>query len=195
MTNQNPKASGEPVGRIYTIGLAMIRGIDRFSDAIGQSMIFLFIPLVLSNVIEVVMRYFLNSPTSWAGEVTAMSNGTLFMLGAGYALLKGAHIRTDIYWEDFSNKTKGMIDLVTYVVMFLPIMGVIFYMSVDDFLYAYSINERSNMGLWQPIIWPFRGVIPLAALLLFIQGISELLKAFWLVKTGVELVHHEKIDI
>jgi TRAP-type mannitol/chloroaromatic compound transport system permease small subunit len=182
-------------GSVSGISLSVIRRIDRFSEATGYLILLLFIPLIMSNVIEVIMRYFLKQPTSWAAEMTVFSNGSIFMLGAAYALLKGAHIRTDVFYADFSDRKKGLIDLVTLVVFFMPAMALVFYISIDDFFYAYSISERSNIGLWQPPVWPFRGVIPLAALLLFIQGISEILKSFWAVKTGKTLIQHEKIDV
>ena len=58
-----------------------------------------------------------------------------------------------------------------------------------------EIDEKSTATIWQPVLWPYRGVVPLAALLLFLQGISELLKSLWAARTGKMLVHHEKIDI
>jgi TRAP-type mannitol/chloroaromatic compound transport system permease small subunit len=149
--------------------------------------------MILANVVEVFMRYLLDSPTSWAADTTVMSYGSLFMLGSAYAMYKGAHVRTDIFWDKFSVRTKGMIDSFAYVLLFLPVMGLIFAISIDDAYYAWSIDERSTASLWRPVLWPFRAVIPLAALLMFAQGISELLKALWAASTGTELVHREKI--
>ena len=83
----------------------------------------------------------------------------------------------------------------TYVVLFLPVMGLLTSISIDDVIKSFQINEKSNLGLWQPIIWPLRAVVPVAFALLFIQGISELLKSLWAVNTGTELVRHEKIEI
>jgi TRAP-type mannitol/chloroaromatic compound transport system permease small subunit len=74
-------------------------------------------------------------------------------------------------------------------------MGFIFVISFNNFVYAYSIDERSILSLWRPIIWPFRAVIPLSALLMFVQGISELLKALWAASTGKEMVHRAKVEI
>lgn len=169
--------------------------IDGFMERVGYLVMLTFIPMILGGAYEVIARYTFNAPTTWSADVTFMANGTMFMLGAAYALLKGAHVRTDILYDKFSDRTKGLIDLITYLVLFLPVMVLIFYISLDDAIQAYQINERSNAGLWQPILWPFRAVIPMTALLLFIQGLSELLKAFFAVKTGKLFVHHEKIDI
>ncbi len=175
--------------------LLVIRVIDTINEWAGYLFALIVIPLIMANVIEVFRRYVMNDPTIWALDVTTMSFGALFMLGSAYALLKGAHVRTDMLWDKFSTRKKGWIDTIAYLVFFLPTMAILFFMSVDDFLYSMSINEKSNSGAWQPIIWPLRAVIPLTAALLFIQGISELLKSLWAVRTGEELVHHEKIEI
>lgn len=173
----------------------IIRTIDQITKWVGYACALLVIPLILANTIEVVMRYVFRSPTTWALETTFMSFGALFMLGCAYTLLRGAHVRTDILWEKFSDRKKGLIDSIAYVLFFLPTMAILFYISIDDFFYAWSINERSNAGTWQPIIWPLRGVIPLAAALLFLQGVSELMKNLWAVRTGVMFAHHDKIEI
>ena len=175
--------------------LRVIRVIDSVTGKFVYVVALLLAPLILANVVEVFMRYVLDSPTTWAADVTVMTYGSLFMLGSAYAVLKGAHVRTDIFWNRFSERTKGIIDSVSYSLLFLPVMGLIFAISIDDVFYAYSINERSILGLWQPAMWPFRAAIPLSASLLFAQGISELLKALWQVRTGKELVHHEKVEI
>ncbi len=129
----------------------------------------------------------MDSPTSWALDVTTMSFGALFMLGAAYALLKGAHVRTDMLWQSFSDRKKGIIDSFAYMVFFLPSMAILFAISFDDFFYSLSINEHSTSSLWQPVIWPLRAVIPLTAPLLFLQGVSELIKSLWAAHTGVLL--------
>jgi TRAP-type mannitol/chloroaromatic compound transport system permease small subunit len=175
--------------------LAVIRTIDKFTEVTTHLFVIVIIPLILANVIEVFARYVLRAPTVWALDVTTMSYATLFMLGAALALLRGAHVRTDMLWEKFSDRTKGMIDSLALLVFFLPTMAVLFWISLDDFFYAMSINERSNTTSWQPILWPLRGVIPLSCLLLFIQGISELLKSLWAARTGQYMVHQEKLEL
>ena len=179
----------------YTIISKVIRAIDRFTAIYVYLVALLLVPMILANVVEVLMRYVLDSPTTWAADATVMSYGALFMLGSAFAMLKGAHVRTDMFFENFTNRTKGIIDGISYLFLFLPVMGIIFVISFDSFLYSYSINERSILGLWRPIIWPFRAIIPLSALLMFIQGISEFLKALWAAITGEELVHHEKVEV
>ena len=175
--------------------LAVIRTIDTFTEWSGYLFILLLIPLVFANVVEVFSRYVLKDPTIWALDVTTMSYAALFMLGSALALLKGAHVRTDMLWGAFSDRTKGMIDSLAFLLFFLPTMAALFVISVDDFWYSVSINERSSSGAWTPLLWPLRGIIPLTALLLFLQGISELLKSFWAWRTGKFLTKHDKVEV
>jgi TRAP-type mannitol/chloroaromatic compound transport system permease small subunit len=175
--------------------LAVIRTIDKFTEVTSYLFVIVIVPLILANVVEVFARYVLKAPTMWALDVTTMSYAALFMLGAALALLKGAHVRTDMLWERFSDRTKGMIDSLALVLFFLPTMAVLFFISIDDFLYSISIDERSSSGAWTPILWPLRGVIPLTAFMLFLQGISELMKNLWAWRTGEFLTKHEKIEV
>jgi len=175
--------------------LAVIYSIDKFTDWTSYLFILLIIPLIFANVIEVFARYVLRDPTIWALDITTMSYAALFMLGSAVALLKGAHVRTDLLWEGFSDRTKGMIDSLAFLLFFLPTMAVLFYISIDDFLYSVSINERGSSGAWTPVLWPLRAVIPIAAFMLFLQGISELMKSLWAWRTGEFLTRHEKIEV
>ena len=191
MTSTSPPPKSVPSNGY----LAVIRTIDTFTEWASHLFILLIIPLILANVIEVFSRYVLKDPTIWALDITTMSYAALFMLGSAMALLKGAHVRTDLLWEGFSDRTKGMIDSLAFILFFLPTMVVLFYISIDDFLYSISINERGSSGAWTPVLWPLRAVIPLAAFLLFVQGISELMKSLWAWRTGDFLTKHAKIEV
>src|SRR5260370_40755583 len=97
-----------------------VRVIDKFTDTTGVWVAWLNVPLVLAVAYEVFARYVFNAPTIWSFDVTYMLYGTIFMLGAAYALHKGAHIRTDFFYEKWSVKTRGMVDSISYVGSFFP---------------------------------------------------------------------------
>ena len=175
--------------------LKTIGTIDRFTDLTGTVVSWLSIPLVAAVAYEVVARYLFNAPTIWAFDVTYMMYGTVFMLGAAYALHKGAHIRTDFFWEQFSVRRKGLIDSIAYVLFFFPGFLVLLFLSFEEALYAWRINETSDQTPWRPIMWPFKAVVPLACLLLLIQGFSEFLKSVYMARTGVELEQKEKVEV
>jgi TRAP-type mannitol/chloroaromatic compound transport system permease small subunit len=175
--------------------IRLVRIVDKFTDSTGTWIAWLNMPLVLAVAYEVIARYFFHAPTIWSFDVTYMLYGTIFMLGCAYALHKGAHIRTDFFYDKWSVKTKGIIDAVSYIVFFFPAIFVLFIVSWNEGWYAYTIGETSEQTPWRPILWPFKMVVPLACLLLLIQGISELIKSFYAARTGIELEHKEKIEI
>jgi TRAP-type mannitol/chloroaromatic compound transport system permease small subunit len=175
--------------------LAITRRIDRFTDVTGLWVAWLIVPLMLAVAYEVILRYFFNRPTIWVFDVTYMLYGTIFMLGAAYALLKGAHIRTDFFFETWSMRTRGVIDSVAYLVFFFPSLILFLYVSWGESWYAFLINETSEQTPWRPILWPFKMVIPLTCLLLIIQGMSETIKSLHAAITGIELDHKEKVEV
>ena len=172
-----------------------VRVIDKFTDTTGTWIAWLNVPLVLAVTWEVVARYFFNAPTIWSFDVTYMLYGTIFMLGSAYALYKGAHIRTDFFFERWSVRTKATIDSIAYLVFFFPSIMVFGWVAWTESWYAFQIGETSEQTPWRPILWPFKMVVPLACALLLIQGVSETIKSVWAWRTGIELDHKEKIEI
>ncbi len=174
---------------------SIIRTIDGFTDITGKLIALSMAVLVGMISYEVFARYLFNAPTVWVYESSYMINGGAFMLGCAYALLKGAHVRTDIFWEQYSERRKGTVDLLSYLVLFFPSMITLMVISIDDAWLSYTIGERSQESTWRAIMWPFRGTIPLAALLFMIQGISESLKCLYQIRFGREFEHREKIEV
>jgi TRAP-type mannitol/chloroaromatic compound transport system permease small subunit len=172
-----------------------VRMIDKFTDTTGTWIAWLNVPLVLAVAYEVIARYLFNAPTIWSFDVTYMLYGTIFMLGCAYALHKGAHIRTDFYYEKWSDRTRGMVDSISYIVFFFPSIVMLLAASGSEAWYSYTIGEMSEQTPWRPILWPFKAVVPLTCVLLLLQGVSELIKSFYAARTGIVLEHKEKIEI
>ena len=175
--------------------IRLVRIIDKFTDTTGTWVAWLNVPLVLAVSWEVISRYAFNAPTIWSFDVTYMLYGTIFMLGSAYALHKGAHIRTDFFFEKWSIRTQGMIDSIAYIVFFFPSIFVFLVVSGAEGWYAFDIGETSEQTPWRPILWPFKWVVPLTCLLLLIQGVSETIKCVYAARWGIELEHKEKVEI
>jgi TRAP-type mannitol/chloroaromatic compound transport system permease small subunit len=175
--------------------LAITAKIDRFTDAIGVAVAWLNIPLVLAVAYEVMLRYVFNTPTIWSFDVTYMLYAAIFMLGAAYALHKGAHIRTDFFFESWSTRTKGMIDSIAYLVFFFPSLLLFFFVGAQEAWHAFIISETSEQTPWRPLLWPFKTIIPLTCLLLIIQGVSETIKSLYAAYFNLELERKEKVEI
>ena len=172
-----------------------VRAIDKFTDLIGTLVAWLNILLVLVVAYEVISRYAFNTPTAWSFDLTYMLYGTIFMLGAAYALHQGAHIRTDFFFEKWSIRTRGVIDSIAYLVFFFPSLIIFLAVSGGESWYAFQIGETSEQSPWRPILWPFKAVVPLTCLLLLIQGVSETIKSLYAARTGIELEHKEKAEV
>ncbi|MBM3597033.1 MAG: TRAP transporter small permease subunit [Alphaproteobacteria bacterium] len=175
--------------------IAITRKIDRFTDASGVWVAWLNVPMVFAVSYEVFARYLFSAPTIWVYDVTYMLYGAIFMLGAAYALHKGAHIRTDFFFEQWSIRTRAVIDSVAYVVFFFPSLIVFLAIGWEEGWYAFQIGETSEQTPWRPILWPFKMVIPATCALLLIQGVSETIKSLYAARTGLELEHKEKVEV
>jgi TRAP-type mannitol/chloroaromatic compound transport system permease small subunit len=172
-----------------------VRRIDRFTDTTGVWISWLNLPLVAAVSYEVIARYLFDAPTIWSFDVTYMLYGTIFMLGAAYALHKGAHIRTDFFYEKWSDKTKGMVDSISYIVFFFPSIIMLLAASGSEAWYAWTISETSEQTPWRPILWPYKSVVPITCVLLLVQGISEVIKSTYAWRRGIVLEEKEKIEI
>lgn len=175
--------------------IRLVRIIDRITDTTGVWVAWLNVPLVLAVAYEVISRYAFNAPTVWSYDVTYMLYGTIFMLGAAYALHKGAHIRTDFFYDKWSDRTRGIVDSISYIVFFFPSILMLMAASWSEAWYAYVIKETSEQTNWRPILWPFKAVVPLTCAMLLLQGVSELIKSLHAARTGIVLEHKEKIEL
>ena len=158
--------------------------IDTLSEWSGRIFAWLIIPLVASLTYEVLARYVFAAPTIWAYDLSYMLYGAHFMLGAGYTLLKGGHIRTDIFYQNWSPRTQGRIDALLYLLLFFPGMIFFFWMGAQEGVHSLLIGEKSDASPWRPILWPLKLCIPVAAILLLIQGIAELIRSSHLALRG-----------
>jgi TRAP-type mannitol/chloroaromatic compound transport system permease small subunit len=153
------------------------RGLDAISRAVGRVTAWLILPMVGSLVYEVTARYVFDAPTVWAYDMTFMLYGTFFMLGSAWTLQRGGHIRTDTFYADWTPRTRAIVDIACYVLLYLPAMVVFLKLGAEYFWKSYQQNERIVTSPWLPIVWPFKLVMPVSAALLILQGISELLKS------------------
>lgn len=165
----------------------MLEQIAKYCDAISE-----WAGRILSHLIwftmgfcvfEVISRRFFNAPHLWSQDVIHMFYATHFMLLGGYTLLKQGHVSVDIFSMRLSSKYQAVIQTITYLVFFFPFFIVIFCVGYKSALRSWTDFERTMVGL--PLITPImKTAIPLAALLLLIQGVSEFLRNLRLIREG-----------
>lgn len=160
------------------------RRIDLVAIVTGRIVAWLIVPMVLGLSFEVISRYLFNAPTIWAYDMTFMLYGTFFMVGAAFTLQRKGHIRTDSYYGEWSPRRQAWVDLVCYLVMFMPFAAVFAVYGWGYFMKAYTTNETFVSSPWSPVTWPFKLMMPVAGLLLFVQGVSECLKCLHAIRHG-----------
>ncbi len=158
--------------------LRLADAIDALTRFFGKAIAWLILPMVLSLVWEVVARYFFDAPTEWAYDMTFMLYGTFFMVGSAWTLQKGGHIRTDVYYMNWSKRTQARVDLVCYALLFFPAVAAFAWLSWGFFMKSFEQNEHIVTSPWMPIVWPFKFTMPLAAALLLLQGIAECIRCW-----------------
>lgn len=156
--------------------------IDYIALWTGRITCLLLVPVVFAMVYEVVARKLFIAPTDWAFDVSRMIVGAMFMLGAGYALMRGVHIRADFLYRNWKPRNQAVVDMVLYLLFFFPGMLFFFYISFDYTWNAWVRWELSMDTAWMAPLAPARTAMPLGAFFLILQGISELLKCTYAVQ-------------
>lgn len=163
---------------------AILRGIEKVTGAGGVVAGWIVVPLIFATVYEVLARYLFNAPTIWAFEIGYMAMGANYLLGSAYTLREGAHIRIDVAYTHYRPRTKAIVDIFAYAVLFLPV-GI--WLSYHLGLYvwdAYSSGETSGQSAWNPLIWPYRLVFLVGIMLLTLQVLVELVKSVRMLISG-----------
>jgi TRAP-type mannitol/chloroaromatic compound transport system permease small subunit len=162
---------------------SLLLGVDRLSTWIGQAFAWLIVLLTLMICGEVFSRYVLNEPHDWALNAQIMMYGTLFMMAGAYTLAKSGHVRGDVLYGFFQPRTQASVDLVLYIVFFLP--GIIA-LTWAGWTYAnesLAIREKTFSATPLPL-YPFKFIVPLAGAILLLQGLVEIVRCVLCLRDG-----------
>jgi TRAP-type mannitol/chloroaromatic compound transport system permease small subunit len=161
----------------------LLHSVDRFSTWVGKAAAWLIVALMLVVVIEVIKRYLLNAPTAFIYDVNNMMYGTLFMLGGAYTLAHDGHVRGDFLYGNMKPRTQAWLDLVLYVLFFLPGIGALTWAGVTYFGDSLAMHEQTFNATPLPV-YPFKFIIPLAGAIVMLQGLSEMVRCVVCIRTG-----------
>jgi TRAP-type mannitol/chloroaromatic compound transport system permease small subunit len=161
----------------------LLLGVDRLSTWLGQAFAWLIVLLTLMISAEVFSRYVLNDPHDWALNAQIMMYGTLFMMAGAYTLAKSGHVRGDVLYGFFEPRTQATIDLVLYIVFFLPGIVALTWAGWTYANEALAIREKTFSATPLPL-YPFKFVIPLAGGILLLQGLVEIVRCVQCLRAG-----------
>jgi TRAP-type mannitol/chloroaromatic compound transport system permease small subunit len=163
-----------PVASDTTPGLDWI---DRLSVAVGRVVAWLTLAMVVGMFLIVLLRYLFAVGFIWMQESVTWMHATIFMLGAAWALRSGDHVRVDVFYKKMSPRRQGWVDLLGTLLLLLPMCGYIFFESLPYVQQSWEIRERSREASGLPGLFLLKTLIPLTALLLALQGVSDLVRA------------------
>lgn len=156
-------------------GLALARVADRISDVGGFIAKWLVLLACLVSAGNAVIRYLFNYSSNGWLEIQWYFFAGIVMLGAAQALRLNEHVRVDLLYSSISERARLWVDVFGFIVFLIPVMGFLLYLTWPFFLNSLRSGEVSSSagGL---ILWPVKALLPIGFLLLWIQGVAELIK-------------------
>jgi TRAP-type mannitol/chloroaromatic compound transport system permease small subunit len=161
-----------------------LNAVDAISVWVGKAAAWLIIGLMTLVCVEVFKRYIMNMPTAWIFDASSMLYGSLFMLAGAYTLAQNGHVRGDFLYSSMRPRTQAGLDLILYIVFFLPGIAALVYAGYDYAALSWRIGEHSTVTAEGPPIYYFKSIIPLAGALVMLQGLAEIVRCLVCLKTG-----------
>jgi TRAP-type mannitol/chloroaromatic compound transport system permease small subunit len=152
--------------------LKLARAVTSLNRWVGRTAAWLVVPMFLMLIVDVAMRYFVGRPTVWTSELTQLVFGFYAVIGGGWLLVERAHVNVDILYGRLPAKKKALVDVATSFLFFL-FLGVLLWQGAS-LAYDSIIRLETSQSIWNPHVWPVKAAIPLAGLLLLLQGFVRL---------------------
>ncbi|HRX70319.1 MAG TPA: TRAP transporter small permease subunit [Candidatus Competibacteraceae bacterium] len=159
------------------------RVIDLLNENTGYYSSFLILPLLFVVTYEVVMRYGFNAPTTWGFEATTFLYGVHFVLGLGYTHKHNGHVAIDVFEAKLWHRPRTLLRIVANLIIFIPTMGLMAIWSVIYAGTAWSQWEVASTS-WAPPLYPFKTLMAIGFVLLFLQGVAKLIDDFYSLKSS-----------
>jgi TRAP-type mannitol/chloroaromatic compound transport system permease small subunit len=147
--------------------------VEAMNRRIGRAVmygIFLMVGVLLWSSIS--KTFFM--PSLWTLEVAQFLMVGYYILGGAYALQLGSNVRMDLFYGDWSPRTKAWFDAFT-VFFLLFFLGVLLYGGIESTMYSLEYDQRSRTA-WRPYLWPIKAVMCIGFVLMILQAIAEFLK-------------------
>jgi len=162
----------------------LLKAIDTVNEWMGQTMKWFVIVAALFTCVEVSQRYLFNRPTMWGYEMPIMIAGAMYVLSWGYVHKHHGHVRVDVFYQRFSERTKAIVDTVAFIVLFFPVIGFLTMQSWNWMYRAWAIGEKSVFTYWYPPIAPLRTAIFIGVALFLLQGLAQFWRDIYFVVKG-----------
>lgn len=157
--------------------MAVADRIDRLNAAIGRTVAWLCLFVVVAQFAVVLLRYGFGLGSIWLTESIIYGHAALFMLAAAWTLREGGHVRVDVFYAEASPRTKALVDLCGSLLLLLPFMLLLLWFALPYVARSWAILETSRETSGIPAVFLLKTLIPLFALLMALQGVSQAIRA------------------
>ena len=162
----------------------LIYTIDQLSKTVGHGFAWCIIIVTFGTCYEVLVRYVLNDPTSWAFDMSYLMYGAVFYMAGAYTLSRAGHVRADMFYRLWPERVQAGVELVLYVFFFFPgILALVIAGSGYGFesmrIREVSVNSPAGVP-----IWPLKMMIPVGGTLIALQGLAEVLRCVLCLREG-----------
>lgn len=149
--------------------------VDWLNELVGRIFSWAVVLIMLITVYDVLMRNFAGSPTIWAFDVSNQLYAVHFLMLAGFGLLHNVHVSVDVFWARLKPRTQAIVDLVSYLVFFLPFMIMLTWQSYLFAARSWASRETS-WGVMAMPLYPLKTVMVIASVLLLLQGVAVIIR-------------------
>ncbi|MBA7625673.1 hypothetical protein ES703_33105 [subsurface metagenome] len=156
--------------------------VDNLNAWSGKIFFFIMPLIALIGTYEVTMRYLFNRPTNWAWEVNSSLLCVACAMGAGYALVKGTHVRVDVVYNLAPMRVKAIMDSVT-AVFAIGFLGVLIWQGAGMSWYSILVRETTKSVFRSPV-YPFKAIIVIGTSLFLLQVLANLVRNIYTAYTG-----------
>jgi TRAP-type mannitol/chloroaromatic compound transport system permease small subunit len=157
----------------------LVNIIDSINEKIGNIIAWTVLAMVIITFLVVVLRYGFDWGSIAMQESASYFHALIFMAGAAYTFKHGGHVRVDIFYQKFSDRKKALVEIVGAVFLLIPVCIFILWTSADYVFNSWLQMESSREAGGLPLVFLLKSFIPLFAILLLLQAIASILKA-WL---------------
>ena len=150
--------------------------IDKLTDNIASGLLYILIALILLVFSTVFFRYVFNMSYIIIQEIIMYLHALIFMFGISYALKENSHVKIDVLYNTLNKRTQRVISIAGLVSFILPTALFIIYISINMVIQSWVILEGSSEAGGLNLVFILKSLIPISGVLIFLQGISELIK-------------------
>jgi TRAP-type mannitol/chloroaromatic compound transport system permease small subunit len=151
--------------------------IDIINERVGRGVSWCTLALIVVVCTDVFCRYLLLRTSPWVMELEWHLFALIFLLGAGYTLKHDAHVRVDVFYENFRARDKAEVNIWGSLFFLLPWSALIVFFGIHFTRHSWLLGEGSENPGGLPFRFLIKSAIPLGFFLLFVQGIGEILRS------------------